>query len=166
MAACCAKRLLVCTFAGIRVFSLRLAVSCPEYPPWQWHQSWLLSQEQCARQRAESDKPVCRLCCAAATHHVFSCTQRDTVKCKLVHSRDSQHGSLDATTICAEQSSDGSQQHLTVWSVHSVSQPEQVEDSSSSSYSYVHTPSEGTEYGHRRRRVVHRKALLHLVQQQ
>jgi hypothetical protein len=82
-----------------------------------------------------------------------------------VHSRDSQHGSLDATTICAEQSSDGSQQQLTIWSMRSVSQPGQVEDSSSS-YSYVHASAEGTVYGHRRRRVAHRKALLHLVQEQ
>jgi hypothetical protein len=92
--------------------------------------------------------------------------QRDTVKCKLVHSSNSQHGSLDATTICAEQSSDGSQQQLTIWSMRSISQPGQVEDSSSSSYAYLHPSEEGTEYGHRRRRAVHRKTLLHLVQAQ
>jgi hypothetical protein len=130
----------------------------------QWQHSWLLWQGHLACQHDVSDKSVCHCCCAAATHHI-SITQRDTVKCKLVNSRDSQHGSLDATTICAEQSSDGNQQQLTIWSMRSVSQPGQVEDSSSS-YSYVHASAEATEYGHRRRRVVHRKTLLYLVQEQ
>lgn len=86
---------------------------------------------------------------------------QDTVKCKMLHSRDSQHGSIDATTICAERSRDGSQQQVTIWSMHSVSSQD---GDSSSSYAYAQS-SEGAEYGHRRRRVVHRK-LLHLAPRQ
>jgi hypothetical protein len=97
------------------------------------------------------------LCCCFA----LKCQQRDTVKCKLLHGRDSQHGSVDAT-ICAERSKDGSQQQVTIFSMHSVNTPAQ--DSDSSSYAYAQA-AEGTEFGHRRRRVVHRKTLLYLAQQ-
>lgn len=96
---------------------------------------------------------------------------RDTVRCKLLHSRDAQHGSSLDATICAEQSSDGSQQQVTIWSVHSISNPSQDSlqesgsDSSSSrsSYAYAHA-AEGAEYGHHRRRAVHRKTLMYLAQ--